>query len=300
MVDKSFNRYVDSFLEMLVAERGAAKNTLLAYRADLEDLDRVLRQRSKDLIVSNREDLESYFQALGKDKKSARTASRRLSCYKQFYLFLVKEDVRKDDPSHLLQTPHLPTTLPKYLTETEVEDLLNSCCLIENEHRALVAKAALEILYSSGLRISELLTLPRKSVLQNTQILRVYGKGGKERIVPVSQKAVDSAMALKNYDQPLQSPFLFVGRNPLKPLTRQGFDKILFQVGNLAGIHTKKLSPHILRHSFASHLLARGADLRALQMMLGHADISTTQIYTHIQTEQLIKTVKLYHPLAKE
>lgn len=295
------SNYLDSFLEMLAAERGASKNTLQAYQADLDDFESYLTQNHQsELISATKDTIQNYFEWMGKEGKSPRTAARRLSCLRQFYLFLVKEDVRQDDPSYLLQNPYLPQTLPKYLTELEIGLLLDACDLIEDYRRGLVAKAALEILYSSGLRISELLKIHRDQIQTDTKILRIYGKGGKERLIPISDSAVQAAINLKKNDHYLKSIFLFPGRNPLKNLTRQGFDKILYQVALMANLDPERISPHVLRHSFASHLLAHGADLRSLQMMLGHADISTTQIYTHIQTEHLQKTVQNHHPLSGE
>ncbi|CAI3936236.1 MULTISPECIES: site-specific tyrosine recombinase XerD [Commensalibacter] len=293
--------YLESFLEMLTAERGASKNTLQAYQADLYDFGSYLFQNHKEELESaSKENIQAYFEWMGKEGKSARTAARRLSCLRQFYRFLVKEGNRQDDPSYLLQNPYLPQTLPKYLTELEVGLLLDACDLLEDYRRGLVAKAALEILYSSGLRISELLKLRKDQIQSDIKILRIYGKGGKERLIPVSDSAINAAIDLKKNDHYLQSIFLFPGRNPLKNLTRQGFDKILYQVALQADIDPQRVSPHVLRHSFATHLLAHGADLRSLQMMLGHEDISTTQIYTHVQTEHLQKTVLNHHPLSCE
>lgn len=286
---------------MLAAERGASKNTLQAYQADLDDFKAyIIENKQEGLEEVSREVIQNYFEWMGKEGKSARTAARRLSCLRQFYRFLVKEGRRQDDPTYLLQNPYLPQTLPKYLTELEIGLLLDSCELLEDYRRSLVAKAALEILYSSGLRISELLKLRKDQIQSDTQILRIYGKGGRERLIPISDSAVQAAIELKKNDAHLKSIFLFPGRNPLKSLTRQGFDKILYQVALGADLDPDRISPHVLRHSFASHLLAHGADLRSLQMMLGHADISTTQIYTHIQTEHLQKTVQNHHPLASE
>lgn len=286
---------------MLAAERGASKNTLQAYQADLDDFEVYLTQHHKvDLKSVSKDIIQNYFEGMGKEGKSPRTAARRLSCLRQFYRFMVKEGNRQDDPTYLIQNPYLPQTLPKYLTELEIGLLLDACDLLEDYRRGLVAKAALEILYSSGLRISELLKLRKDQIQSDTKILRIYGKGGKERLIPISDSAVQAAIDLKKNDSHLKSLFLFPGRNPLNSLTRQGFDKILYQVALMADLDPERISPHVLRHSFASHLLAHGADLRSLQMMLGHADISTTQIYTHIQTEHLQKTVQNHHPLARK
>lgn len=289
---------IDSFLEMLAAERGATQNTLQAYLADLEDFLVYLNQNQESFSSVSRVSIQRYFEQLGQEGKAARTAARKLSCLRQFYLFLVKEGLRADDPTHLLQPPHLPQTLPKYLNELEVETLLVACDTLDDLRRSLVAKAALEILYSSGLRISELLNLRKDSIKSDTKILRIYGKGGKERLIPISKSGVLAALELQKFDRALYSPFLFPGRIAMNHLTRQGFDKILYQVALQANIDPQRLSPHVLRHSFASHMLAHGADLRSLQMMLGHTDISTTQIYTHLQTDHLQKMLETHHPLA--
>lgn len=296
------NARIESFLEMLAAEKGVASNTLKAYRTDLQELTNFLEHQNPPLSLETalQVDIQRYFETLSNSGSSARTAARRLSCFKQFYIFLVREAIRDDDPTHLLQSPNIPKNLPKYLTEAEVNTLLEASMLLDQPRRALVAQAALEILYSAGLRISELLSLRRESISSKTQILRVYGKGGKERLIPLSEAAVKAALRLKIEDKGLKSPYLFPGRDSSYHLTRQGFDKILYDVCLKADIDPERLSPHVLRHSFASHMLAHGADLRSLQMMLGHSDISTTQIYTHVQTEHLQQIVKNYHPLARK
>ncbi len=291
---------IEFFLEMLVAERGVTTNTYQAYQTDLKEFVVYLQHNQIDLAKVSKETIQHYFEFLGQKGKTARTALRKLSCLRQFFGFLVQENIRSDDPTYLMQSPRLPQTLPKYLSEKEVADLLDASELLGDLRRSFVAKAALEILYSSGLRISELLSLRRDQIQRDIKILRIYGKGRRERLIPISESALKSALNLKKYNSNLKSLFLFPGRNPQKHLTRQGFDKILHEVALKANIDPDRLSPHVLRHSFASHLLAHGADLRSLQMMLGHADISTTQIYTHLQTEQLHKTVQSFHPLNKK
>ncbi|MBH9969295.1 MULTISPECIES: tyrosine recombinase [unclassified Commensalibacter] len=289
---------IDFFLEMLVAERGVTANTYQAYQTDLKDFMDYLQARNLEMDRVSKRDIHQYFEFLGQEGKTARTAIRRLSCLRQFYGFLVQENIRSDDPTYLMQSPCLPQSLPKYLSEQEVFNLLSASEFLDDYRRSLVAKAALEILYSSGLRISELLSLRKDQIQQATKILRIYGKGRRERLIPVSDAAVKAALVLKKNDASLKSVFLFPGRNPQNHLTRQGFDKILFEVALKANLDPGRLSPHVLRHSFASHMLAHGADLRSLQMMLGHADISTTQIYTHLQTEHLKKIVQDFHPLS--
>jgi integrase/recombinase XerD len=288
-------RHAEAFLEMLAAERGAARNTLLAYRRDLDDLAAFLTAHAETLPTATRATLALYMQRLAAAGLSPRSAARRLSCLRQFYKFLLRDSVRPDDPTDLLDAPRLPRPLPKYLTEPEVAALLTAAAALEGR-RALIATAALEFLYASGLRITELLTLRRASLATAADALLIRGKGGKERIVPLSASARAAAQALAAASP--ESPYLFPGRNPRRPLTRQGFDKILHDAALAAGLDPARLSPHVLRHSFASHMLARGADLRSLQLLLGHADIATTQIYTHVLTERLQRLVEAHHPLS--
>ena len=282
---------------MLAAERGAARNTLLAYQADLEDFAAYAAARGRSLSGSDADQLQGYMGGLQRAGLSARTAARRLSALRQFHRFLLREGIRADDPTSLLDAPRLPTTLPKYLSETEVDALLGAAARIAGR-RGAVARAALEILYATGLRVSELLALPRTALASDAAILLIRGKGGKERIVPLSETAKAASAALVAL-QEQASRFLFPGRDKRRALTRQAFFLLLKQVALEAGLDPSRISPHVLRHSFASHLLAHGADLRSLQLLLGHADIATTQIYTHVLAERLQRLVEAHHPLAK-
>jgi len=281
------DRHVEAFLEMLVAERGAATNTLLAYRADLEDFAATVMQ----VASADSDDLRHYLAGLAGQGLSARTQARRLSSLRQFHLFLLREGVRADDPTRLLDAPKIGRALPKYLSEPEVDALLEAA---RRHPRADMMVAALEILYATGLRISELLALPRTALAGDAALLLIRGKGGRERIVPLSEAAKQAAEVFAGK----KGRFLFPGRDPAQPITRQAFAQLLKQVSMAAGIDPERVSPHVLRHSFASHMLARGADLRSLQMLLGHADIATTQIYTHVLAERLQKLVEAHHPLA--
>ena len=272
---------------MLVAERGAARNTLLAYRADLDDCAATVQ----NLATAEPAALRYYLAGLASLGLSPRTQSRRLSALKQFYLFLLREGVRHDDPTRLLDSPRVGQSLPKYLSESEVDSLLEAA---RAHPRAELMCAALEILYATGLRVSELLALPRQALAGDAALLLIRGKGGKERIVPLSDAARLAASALAAP----KGRWLFPGRDPAQALTRQGFAMLLKQVALAAGLDPARVSPHVLRHSFASHMLARGADLRSLQMLLGHADIATTQIYTHVLAERLQRLVEAHHPLA--
>jgi integrase/recombinase XerD len=291
------DRHVEAFLEMLAAERGAARNTLLAYQADLDDFAAFAATRGRPPAGCDAALLQAYMANLQRTGLAARTASRRLSALRQFHRFLLREGMRGDDPTTLLDAPRLPRTLPKYLSEQEVEALLDAAARLSGR-RGAVARAALEILYATGLRVSELLALPRRALAGDAAVLLVRGKGGKERIVPLSEKAKQAAGELVT-QQDKDSRHLFPGRDPRRALTRQAFFLLLKDVALSAGLDPARVSPHVLRHSFASHLLSHGADLRSLQLLLGHADIATTQIYTHVLAERLQRLVEAHHPLAR-
>jgi integrase/recombinase XerD len=282
---------------MLAAERGAARNTLLAYQADLDDFSSFAATYGRPPAGCDAPQLQFYMAGLQRAGLAARTASRRLSALRQFHRFLLREGVRTDDPTSLLDAPRLPRTLPKYLTEQEVDALLAAATRWD-ERRGALARAALEILYATGLRISELLSLPRNALSGDAAVLLIKGKGGKERIVPLSDKAKTAAAELVAL-QSKTDRFLFPGRDHRRALTRQAFFLLLKQLALEAGLDPARISPHVLRHSFASHLLAHGADLRSLQLLLGHADIATTQIYTHVLAERLQRLVEAHHPLAR-
>jgi integrase/recombinase XerD len=291
------DRHIEAFLEMLAAERGSARNTLLAYQADLEDFAAFATARGQTPSGSDARLLQAYMAGLQRAGLAARTASRRLSALRQFHRFLLREGVRDEDPTALLDAPRLPRTLPKYLSEQEVETLLEAARQLPGQ-RGAVGRAALEILYATGLRVSELLTLPRRALAGDADVLLIRGKGGKERIVPLSPAAKEAAGAMITR-QDAATRYLFPGRDPRRPLTRQAFFLLLKHAALRAGLDPARVSPHVLRHSFASHLLAHGADLRSLQLLLGHADIATTQIYTHVLAERLQRLVESHHPLGR-
>ena len=291
------DRHVEAFLEMLAAERGAARNTLIAYAADLADFAAFAAARGQGVAAADGSALGAYMASLHDAGLTPRTATRRLSCLKQFHRFLAREGIRPDDPTQLLDAPQLPQPLPKYLGEAEVDALL-AAAAARAGRPGLVATAALEMLYATGLRVSELLSLPRRSLSEDAEVLLVRGKGGKERVVPLSEPARRSAAALVAASADT-TKWVFPGRDPRHAMTRQGFGLLLKQVALAAGLDPARVSPHVLRHSFASHMLARGADLRSLQTLLGHADIATTQIYTHVLAERLQRLVEAHHPLAR-
>jgi len=300
---------VELFLEMMAAERGAAGNTLAAYGRDLDHAAGFLGGRKRRLADAASEDLRAYLAALSRAGMAPTTAARRLSTLRQFYRFLFAEGHRPDDPTAALDSPRRGRPLPKILSEREVEALLAAArAQPGREGQRLVA--LLEVLYATGLRISELVTLPRAAVARDPRVLIVRGKGGKERMIPLSEPAraalaaylaAETAAARPDAARGRAAPgkWLFPSRGRAGHLTRQRVAQMLKELALAAGLDPGKVSPHVLRHAFASHLLDHGADLRAVQKMLGHADISTTQIYTHVLDERLRALVRAHHPLAK-
>ncbi len=280
---------------MLAVERGAARNTRVAYQADLADLARFAASHGEAMDAVSAATVRHYLAALNAAGLSARTAARRLSCLRQYHRFLLQQGVRTDDPTQTADTPRLPSSLPKYLSEAELGALLTAASSRPGR-TGLVAVAALELLYATGLRVSELLSLRKAAFASGAAMLAVKGKGGRERLVPLGTAARNAAAAMT---EGVGSLWLFPGRDGRRAMTRQGFALLLKPVAIEAGIDPARVSPHVLRHSFASHMLARGADLRSLQMLLGHADISSTQIYTHVQPERLQRVVEDHHPLAQ-
>ncbi|HVY13920.1 MAG TPA: tyrosine recombinase [Rhodopila sp.] len=288
---------VDAFLEMMAVERAAARNTIASYTLDLDDFDSFVRARGQTIRTADAASCQAYMASLATAGLSARTAARRLSALRQFHLFLLREGHRPDDPTAQLDTPKLPKPLPKCLSEQEVDALLKAAA--ERPGRTgVVARAALELAYATGMRVSELLSVPRSAVGARADAMIIKGKGGKERLVPLSGAAKEAAAALLAATN-AASRYLFPGRDPRRPLTRQAFFLLLKQVALAAGLDPTRVSPHVLRHSFATHMLARGADLRTLQVLLGHSDIATVEIYTHTQTERLRRAVEEGHPLSE-
>ena len=295
--------HIDAFLDMIVAERGAAANTVAAYRRDLAHAADWLARRGIALAAADAANLQQYFRSLTRAGLAASTAARRLSALRQFFGFLHGEGRRPDDPAALLDAPRRARPLPKILSEAEVDRLL-VCAKARSGPDGLRLRAMLELLYASGLRVSELVGLPFPPQPDDNRFLLVRGKGGKERLVPLSEPALaalDDYLALRpRFLKPgRQSPWLFPSRGGSGHLTRVRFNQLLDELALEAGLDPRRISPHVLRHAFASHLLAHGADLRAVQQMLGHADIATTQIYTHVLEERLKALVQRHHPLAR-
>jgi integrase/recombinase XerD len=288
---------IGAFLEMLVIERGAARNTIAAYTNDLNDFTAFVAGSGMDVPTADAAVCQRYMASLQAQGLSARTSARRLSALRQYYLFLLQEGIRTDDPTTQLDGPRLPQPLPKFLSEAEVNALF-AAAAARPARAGLLAVAALELLYATGMRITELLSLPKIAFGERSDVIIIKGKGGKERMVPLSHRAREAADALIAANPP-GSRWLFPGRVGQVALTRQAFFLLLKQVALAAGLDPDRVSPHVLRHSFASHMLARGADLRSLQLLLGHADIATVQIYTHTQVDQLRKLVEQSHPLSE-
>ncbi|WP_242218715.1 site-specific tyrosine recombinase XerD [Shinella zoogloeoides] len=302
---------VESFLEMMSAERGAATNTLQSYERDLEDARSFLNERGVRLSEAVPDDLRAYLGHLAKQGFAASSQARRLSALRQFFKFLYGEGLRGDDPTGILDAPKKGRSLPKTLS---VDDVTRLIARAETEAMEpggnLLLKRRLhvlvELLYATGLRVSELVSLPASVLAQTGRFLVVKGKGNKERMVPLSRAAVSAletygeALAADIGDDPAAGDFLFPAQSKEGYLPRQVFARDLKALAGRAGIRASTLSPHVLRHAFASHLLQNGADLRAVQELLGHSDISTTQIYTHVLEERLHQLVQTHHPLAKQ
>ena len=300
---------LEDFLEMLAAERGAADNTLDGYRRDLEDFSGFLgRTKVADAQSS---DVSAYLSDLNRRGFAETSQARRLSALKQFFKFLYSEGLRQDDPTRTLSAPKKRGSLPKVLSMDDVDRLIETARAETEKPRPSAAACLrahrmytlIEVLYATGLRVSELVALPVRAALRDARLIEIKGKGGKERLVPLShaaQAAMKDYVALRSAEGSYEkSPWLFPSHGDSGHLTRQHFARELKELAHKAGLDAAKVSPHVLRHAFASHLLQNGADLRVVQQLLGHADISTTQIYTHVLDERLRELVESAHPLAQ-
>lgn len=309
--------WVDAFLEMLTTERGAALNTRQAYWRDLADFSLYIRaELNTDVDKATTNDIKAYMKHLSekthvkgknKSKIAVRTIARRLSALRQFYRFLISENKRQDDPTTTIDSPKQGRTLPKTITEEEVNALITTAAEAGTPESVRLV-CLLEMLYATGLRVSELVGLPMSAIDEKVEFVTVAGKAGRERVVPISGSA---QKALKNYidvrakfinpeERDKQDQWLFPSKTSVKGhITRQRFAQLLKDLARDAGIKEGRVSPHVLRHAFATHLLKNGADLRSVQKMLGHADIATTQIYTHILGDTLENTVNEKHPLGE-
>jgi integrase/recombinase XerD len=305
---------ISLFLDMVAAERGGAANTLNAYSRDLGDLTGYLATRKRTISSATTADLRGYLVALADRGFAASSVARRLSAIRQLYRFLLAEGHRGDDPAAIIEGPKRGRPLPKVLSVAEVDRLIAAARQTVDAQqtrglarlRALRLLCLLELLYASGLRISELIALPASAARRDDDMLIVRGKGGKERLVPLNGAAKS---AMRDYraaliqwrrDRASQSKWLFASFGEDGHLTRQHAARELKELAITAGLHPEQVSPHVLRHAFASHLLHNGADLRVVQTLLGHADISTTQIYAHVPDERLKSLVRDLHPLGED
>ena len=281
--------YIDVFLEALSAEKGRSEKTLTSYASDLHLADAAI---NGGLMGATESDIQNYLSSLP-DKASS--VARKASALRGFYKFLMLEKIITVNPTANLELPKRNRALPKFLTVEEIELLISSAGDIRNSLRL---RAMIELLYASGLRVSELCELPLSGILGNK--LLIHGKGAKERLVPMHDAAIHALNKWLDARGDINSKYVFPTNSKSGHITRDVFFKILKKCAVLAGIDPNRVSPHVLRHSFASHLLAGGANLRAIQTMLGHEDISTTQIYTHVMPEKLKETVSNHHPFANK
>jgi integrase/recombinase XerD len=297
--------WIDAFLEMMAVERSAARNTLTAYGKDLADARGFLAARGGDLDTASAEDIEAYFEALGARGLAPASAARRRASVRQFYRFALGEGWRPDDPSRRIDAPKAGRPLPKVLSRPEVEAIINAAAAKDGAQGLRLA-CMIELLYASGLRISELLALPLAALQRDPAFLIVKGKGGKERLAPLNdaaRTAVKAYLPVRIRFLPKgakDSPWLFPSRGAGGRLTARRMAQLLDEAAGAAGVDPARVSPHVLRHAFATHLLEGGADLRAVQTLLGHADIATTQIYTHLAEDRLRTVLERGHPLARK
>jgi integrase/recombinase XerD len=299
---------IDAFLEMMAGERAASAHTIAAYLRDLTDLQAFFNREHIDLLTAGSDQLRHYLRQL--QPLAARTIARKLSTIKQFYLFLYSDEVRADNPARHLSAPKPDATIPRVLSEAEITTLLNAAQGDQSTMGIMLA-TMLEVLYASGLRISELTELELSALKKEGPSLKPFlmikGKGNKERLVPLNQHAIAMLLAYLPLRKAAleereiaSSPWLFPHATKNVPLSRQRFGQFLKELAVDTGIDPERISPHVLRHSFASHLLHHGADLRIIQELLGHSDIRNTQIYTHVLDEKLKSLVLEHHPLAKK
>jgi integrase/recombinase XerD len=303
--------FIDLFLDMIATERGASRNTLEAYRRDLEDYAVFLAAAGSGIKAATTETIRAYLARLARRHLAATSVARRLSAIRQLHRFLYAEGMRKDDPAAVLEGPRRGRPLPKVLSLDEVTRLLVAAHAAVDARattmavclRAARLAAVLEVLYATGLRVSELIALPVAAARAESATIHVRGKGGKERLVPLgqaAQRAMQRYLALREEAGAADTRWLFPSFGESGHVTRQHVARELKALAAVAGIEPRKLSPHVLRHAFASHLLANGADLLIVQALLGHADVSTTQIYTHVLDERLKSLVRDLHPLTDD
>ncbi|MBY0423673.1 MAG: site-specific tyrosine recombinase XerD [Parvularculaceae bacterium] len=295
-------RLVALFLEMIAVERAASASTLKNYGRDIERFAAFLRSRRETLRTAGADDIAAFLEALAAEGLSASTAALKSSALRQFYKFLYAEGHRGDDPTLSVERPKSRRPLPKVLSAEEAARLMDAAAG-EGDARGLRLKAMVETMYAAGLRVSELVSLPRAAYRPGVRALLIRGKGDKERLAPLgveAAEALDAYLSVRDAflgDAP--SPFMFPSRGATGRITAARFAQMLKDLAVKAGIDPARLSPHVLRHAFATHLLEGGADLRSVQEMLGHADITTTEIYTHVSQDRLSEIVRTRHPLSR-
>ena len=300
----SLSRHAEAFLEMLVVERGASTRTVDSYRNDLKSFEGFVIKLGEHSSETSTDTVRSFMASMGGAGMAPTTMSRRLSALRQYFGFLVAEGIRNDDPTEAIESPRRGRPLPKVLSESDVEKLLAGAHAVKGP-RGTRLIAMVELLYATGLRVSELVGLPLGAMARDRSVVTVRGKGGRERMVPLSlpaQEAIEAWISVRPrfIEKSRTSPWLFPSKSAKEGhLTRGMFAQLLKELAVGAGLPASSVSPHVLRHAFASHLLAHDADLRSVQQMLGHADISTTQIYTHVLDERLKSLVRNYHPLSQ-
>lgn len=298
------NNYISNFIEMIVIERGLAKNTATSYKNDLDQLNEFCKKKSLNIVKLDEKKLEDYLSKFINQGFEKTSLARKISTYTQFFDFLIEEKLIANNPIKNIKQPKLDSKLPFIISVEDIQSLINNSKQ-DKSNFGIRLNCMIEIMYASGIRVSELVTMTLASLYQDKNFIIISGKGNKERLIPISkdtQDTINNYLKIRKFffNKNKEVKWLFPSKqSKVGHITRQRFSQLLSLLSNKAGLKIKKISPHKLRHAFASHLLANGADLRSLQQMLGHEDISTTQIYTHILDKRLKQIIKDKHPLSK-
>ena len=298
------NNYISNFIEMIVIERGLAKNTATSYKNDLDQLNEFCKKKSLNIVKLDEKKLEDYLSKFINQGFEKTSLARKISTYTQFFDFLIEEKLIANNPIKNIKQPKLDSKLPFIISVEDIQNLINNSKQDKSKF-GIRLNCMIEIMYASGIRVSELVTMTLASLYQDKNFIIISGKGNKERLIPISkdtQDTINNYLKIRKFffNKNKEVKWLFPSKqSKVGHITRQHFSQLLSLLSDKAGLKIKKISPHKLRHAFASHLLANGADLRSLQQMLGHEDISTTQIYTHILDKRLKQIVKDKHPLSK-
>ncbi|MDC1302714.1 tyrosine recombinase [Pelagibacterales bacterium] len=298
------NNYISNFIEMIVIERGLAKNTATSYKNDLDQLNEFCTKKSLNIVKLDEKKLEDYLSKFINQGFEKTSLARKISTFTQFFDFLIEEKLIANNPIKNIKQPKLDSKLPFIISVKDIQSLINNSKQ-DKSNFGIRLNCMIEIMYASGIRVSELVTMTLASLYQDKNFIIITGKGNKERLIPISkdtQDTINNYLKIRKFffNKNKEVKWLFPSKqSKFGHITRQRFSQLLSLLSNKAGLKIKKISPHKLRHAFASHLLANGADLRSLQQMLGHEDISTTQIYTHILDERLKQIIKDKHPLSK-